>query len=102
LQTVGARLTVPPAGHERKHKACRAEIGGCVSGYTYISRVKGPQNVCRGSVEECNQAHVGTGPQNQAQGRQARDRRAEAALAGYLDVLESSVYVSKVKKPPAT
>ncbi len=58
--------------------------------------------MCRGSVEECNQAHVGTGPQNQAQGRQARDRRAEAALAGYPDVLESSVYVSKVKKPPAT
>jgi len=82
---------VPTAGHERKHNACRAEIGGCVSDYTYISRVKGPQNVCRGSVEECNQAQAGTGPQNQAQGRQARDRRAEAALAGYLYVLDPSV-----------
>jgi len=28
------------AGHKHKHNACRAEIGGCVSGYTYISRVK--------------------------------------------------------------
>ncbi len=42
------------AGHERKHNACRAEVGGCISGYTYISRVKSPQNVCRGSFEECN------------------------------------------------
>jgi len=93
LLTVRARLTVPTAGHERKHNACRADIGGCVSGYTYISRVKSPQNACRGSVEECNQAHAGTCPQNQAQGRQARDWRAEAALAGYLYVLESSVCV---------
>jgi len=93
LLTVGARLAVPTAGHERKHNACRADIGGCVSGYTYISRVKSPQNACRGSVEECNQAQAGTYPQNQAQGRQARDRRAEVALAGYLFVLESSVCV---------
>ncbi len=27
--------------------------------YTYIRRVKSPQNVCRGSVEECNQAFAG-------------------------------------------
>ena len=27
------------AGHERKHNACRAEFGGCISGYTYITRV---------------------------------------------------------------
>ena len=27
------------AGHECKHNAYRADIGGCVSGYTYISRV---------------------------------------------------------------
>jgi len=40
LLTVRARLTVPKAGHERKHNASRADIGGCVSGYTYISRVK--------------------------------------------------------------
>jgi len=31
---------VPTASHERKHNACRADIGGCVSGYTSISRVK--------------------------------------------------------------
>jgi len=46
LLTVRARLTVLMAGHESKHNACRVEIGGCVSDYTYISRVKSPQNVC--------------------------------------------------------
>ncbi len=40
LLTVRTRLTVRTAGHERKHVACRADIGGCVSGYTDISRVK--------------------------------------------------------------
>ena len=95
LLTIRARLTVPTAGHERKHNACRAEIGGCVSGYTYISKVKSPQSVCRGSVEECIQAHAGTCPQNQAQGRQARDRRAGAAVSGFLYVLESSVWVQR-------
>ena len=44
-------MKVLTAGHERKHNACRAEVGGCVSGYTYISRVKSPQNVCRGSLK---------------------------------------------------
>ena len=29
---------------ERKHDACRADMGGC-SGDTYISRVKSPQDV---------------------------------------------------------
>ena len=53
------------AGHERKHNACRADVGGSVNSYTYISRVKSPQVVCQGSVEECNQAHAGTCPQNQ-------------------------------------
>ncbi len=48
--------------------------------------------MCRGSVEECIQAHAGTCPQNQAQGRQARDWRAEAAVSGFLYVLESSVW----------
>ncbi len=38
--------------------------------------------MCRGSFEECNQAQAGTCPQNQAQGKQARDRRAETALPG--------------------
>ncbi len=80
-------------GHERKHDACRADFGVCVSGYTYISRVTSLQNVCRGSVEGCNQAHADACPQNQAQDRQARDRRTEAALPGYLYVLESSVWV---------
>ena len=49
--------------------------------------------MCRGSFEECNQAQAGTCPQNQAQGKQARDRRVDAALAGCLYVLESSVCV---------
>ncbi len=35
MLTVGVRLS---PGHSRKHNACRAETGGCVSGY--ISRVK--------------------------------------------------------------
>ena len=58
--------------------------------------------MCRGSVEECSQAYAGTCPQNQAQGRQAHDRRAEVALAGCLCVLESSVCVLKANKPPVT
>ena len=32
---IRGRLTVPSAGYERKHNACRADIGGCVRGYTY-------------------------------------------------------------------
>ena len=63
--------------------------------YTYISSLKSPQNVCRESVAECNQAHASTCSQNQAQGRQARDQCTEAALSGYLYVLESSVWVCK-------
>ena len=35
LLTVRTRLTVPTAGHKRKHNACRADVGGHVSGYTY-------------------------------------------------------------------
>jgi hypothetical protein len=31
--------TVPTAGRERKHNACRVEVGGCVSGCTHINRV---------------------------------------------------------------
>ncbi len=41
--------------------------------YLYQQRVKRPQNVFRGSFEEYNQAQAGTGPQSQAQRRQARD-----------------------------
>ncbi len=40
LLAVWLRLTVLTAGHECKHNACRAEIGGCVSGYTCISRIR--------------------------------------------------------------
>ena len=42
--------------------------------------------------EECNQAQAGT---CQAQGKKARDWRAEAAPSGCLHVLESSVCVEK-------
>ena len=45
LLTIRLRLTVQMASHERKHNAHRAEIGVC-QWYTYISRVKSPQNVC--------------------------------------------------------
>ena len=49
--------------HERKHNACRADIGDCVIGYTYINRLETPRNVRRGSVVQCSQAHAGTCPQ---------------------------------------
>ena len=42
-------------------------------------------------AEECSQAQASSCPQSQAQGKQARDRPAEAALVGCLYVLESSV-----------
>jgi len=42
--------------------------------------VKSPQNVSRGSCEEGNQAQADARPKIQAQGRQARDLRAEAFL----------------------
>jgi len=38
LLTVRARLTVLTASRERKHNACRAEIGVCLSGYTCINK----------------------------------------------------------------
>jgi len=34
-----------PYGHERKHNGCRAEIGGRVSAYTYINRIRSPTSV---------------------------------------------------------
>lgn len=37
-QTGEARLTVLTASYKRKHGACRAEIEGYVSAYTYITR----------------------------------------------------------------
>ena len=54
---------MPTAGHERKHNACRAEVGGCVSGYTYISRVKGPQNVNIAISAECTVPKASVVPQ---------------------------------------
>jgi len=80
LLTVESRLTVV-AGHERKHNACTAEVGGCVN---YSSRVKSPHNVYRGCFEECNQAQADARPKIQAQGRQARDWCAETSFAGCL------------------
>jgi len=82
LLTVRSWLTILTAGHERKHNACGAEIGGFVNGCTYIGRVKSPQMVHRGSFEECNQAQAGACPKIQAEGRQAHDWRAEASFAG--------------------
>jgi len=58
LLAVRSRLTVLTVGHKRKHSACRAQIVGCGSDHTYISRVKYPQNVCRGSFTECNWAQA--------------------------------------------
>ncbi len=55
-------MTVLTAGHERKHNACRAEIGGCVSGYTYASRIRSPQNVCGSLSEDSTQAQANTRP----------------------------------------
>ena len=45
------------AGHEHQAAGNRIQRRAEVH-YTYISRVQSPQNVCRGSVEECNQAHA--------------------------------------------
>ncbi len=67
-----------PDGHVRKHNACRAEIGGCMSGHTYISRVKGPQlEALLTSVIKHRQILV-------HRRRHQADQRAEAALAGSL------------------
>ena len=35
---------------------------GYCSGYTYISRVKSPQNVCLGLLKDSSQAQAGTRP----------------------------------------
>jgi len=45
-----SNLIVPTAGHERKHNASRAEMGGCVSGNTYTSRP------CCARPEKCHLA----------------------------------------------
>ncbi|DBA69097.1 TPA: hypothetical protein ACH3X2_013122 [Trebouxia sp. C0005] len=85
------RLT---AGHERKHNACRAELE-VGSSYTYIRRTRSPQNMWGKAGAKTPLRHMQTlRPQKQAQGKQARDRRTEAALPGYLYVLDSPVWVS--------
>ena len=57
-----SRLTVLTAGHERKHNACRAEVGSCVGGYTYIRRIRGPQNMWGSWSEDSTQAQANTRP----------------------------------------
>ena len=51
---------VQMASHERKHSACRADIGGCVYGYAFISRVKFLQSVCGSLSEDSSQAQANT------------------------------------------
>ena len=49
--------------------------------YTYISRVKSPQNVCLGLLKDSSQAQAGTRPLRHKADK-ARDRRAEAVFVG--------------------
>ncbi len=71
------------AGHKRKHNECRTEVRGCVSGYTYISRVKSPESVYQECVsmyfEECNQA--------QADARPRFRHKADRLVTGALELL---------------
>ena len=97
------RLTVLTAGHERKHNACRADIGGCVSGYTYISRVKSPQNLCRGSVEEwtpVDTASAGMHPASAASALEPGEMVAEGAGGGQRDEegLSADVFAGRFAK----
>ena len=78
--TVRSRLTVLTAGHEREHTASRAEIGGCVSSYTYISRMRKPSE-CVWKLEQKHPSGTNKYSPTQAQDRQARDRRAEAVCS---------------------
>jgi len=71
-----SRLTVLTAGHERKHNACRAEVGSRVSGYTYIRRIE-----YVGKLERRLLSGTSKYSSTQAQGKQARDRRAEAVCS---------------------
>ncbi len=57
-----SRLKVLTAGHKHKHNACRVEFGVCVSGYTYIRRIKTPQNMWGGLSEDSTQAQANTRP----------------------------------------
>ena len=78
------------AGHERKHNACRAEIGDCVSGIP-ISAKSTALRTCVEALLESAVRHRQVHVHRQAQGKQARDRCAEAVLVGCLNVLKSSV-----------
>ena len=80
------------AGHERKHNARRAENGGCISGI----RISAESKVLRMCVEALLKSAIRYRQvlvHRQAQGKQARGQRAEAALVGCLTVLESLVCV---------
>ena len=84
------------AGHEHQAAGNRIQRRAEVH-YTYISRVKSPYNVCRGSVEECNQAHAGV-HRSRHKADRLMTRCTEAALSGYLYVL--CPQSGCVKKPP--
>ncbi|DBA78064.1 TPA: hypothetical protein ACH3X2_008039 [Trebouxia sp. C0005] len=77
------------AGHERKHNACRAELEVALA-VIPISEENEALRICGESwSKDSTQAHANTRPQKQSQGKQARDRRAEAALPGYPYVFHS-------------
>ena len=65
----------------------------CVSGISISAEWKALRMCVEALSEQCNQVQAGTCPQNQAQGKQPRDRRAEAAPSGCLQVLASSACV---------
>ncbi|DBA66419.1 TPA: hypothetical protein ACH3X2_002398 [Trebouxia sp. C0005] len=73
----------PTAGHERKHNACTAELE-VVWVVIPISEECEALRICGESwSKDSTQAHAIIRPQKQAQGKQARDRLAVAALPGY-------------------
>jgi len=79
---------------------CRADIGGCVSGCTYINRVESPQNVCRGSssVEECIQAHQGTCRYLSTKTRLKTDRlKTDRLVSGALKLLLLAICILSLR-----
>jgi len=77
---VRSRLTVLTAGHERKHNACRAE-SEVISKWLYLYQKNTKPSEYVGKLER--RLHSGTSKYSstQAQGKQARDRRAEAVCS---------------------
>ena len=65
------------ADHELRHNASETEAGGYVDVYTYISRVKSPQSLCRGRSVDSSKAQAGVGPLRH-KANKARGRRVEA------------------------